>query len=267
MNVRRYGLRAAAVTVVTSALCGVALAQAPAPQPSATEDPNRAILRPLVEIGRVRARSPYCAALARARAGSDTAVAYEYQARQVDADLRAFRFDSALHRDVALRRAEKDVQILWQLANAGRTEVRDLRTAADAPGLDPKQRAEMLAYADALDGAKARQAELAKSVARTVGIFAEVPISTVVTNQNDAAQEGSATAPRMAAQPVKPPSELQPTVPFRTQTMQDTVQSLQLTQDLFDSFRPEIYIKSDLANASKHGTNAMTLGGCAPGGP
>ena len=79
MSVHRLRTLALTGTFAAALLApaGHAVAQtAPAgqPAPTLTVTPrDNAIVKPLVEIGRVRARTPYCAALAKARPGIDAA--------------------------------------------------------------------------------------------------------------------------------------------------------------------------------------------------
>ena len=172
-----------------------------------------------------------------------------------------------MHRELALRRTERDLQTLWQLALAGRADVRALRAAAQSPDLTPQQRDEMLAFANALDGAKERQVVLAKQIARTVGTYAETPITTVVSDSHDAANDTpSFSGGRLVPPPANPNPNPNPTL-FQTDTMVDAVAAGERAQSLFQTFSAEYYIKRDLADASTHATAAMKLGGCSNPGP
>ncbi len=233
-------------------------------RPPGTTESDRAILRPLIEIGRVRAKTPYCAALARARIGSEAAVAYEYETPQLAADLRAFRFDSALHRAAALKQTERDLAALWKLTLVGRADVVALREAAQSPDIGDEQRKEMVAFANALDGAKQRQQLLAKDIARVVAVYAEVPIRTIANNANDDNQGNSALkTPLLKSGPVPTPRPQ-----FITDTMNDAFDDSERKGMLFDAFEAEDFIKQDLKVASDHVTAATKLGGCNdPGSP
>lgn len=229
-----------------------------APAPSTEEQRNAAIVKPLVEIGRVRARTPYCAALARARPGIDAALAYEYQAPVLAADLRHFGLDSEFARYRSTEKTQRDLTILYNLARAGRVEVLALRDAANLEGLDDQRRAELLAFANALDGAKARQVTLAKQIARTFARLAETKVNTIVDSsaydRNSNALDGRRSAATALAG--------QSTAPV-TQTQADALEQHDLTQSIFGAFSSEELIKSDLEIASKHAVNAMQLGGCS----
>jgi hypothetical protein len=270
MDIRRRasGVALAAVLLVTAAPARTVLAQTvSAPPPTAEEQRNAAIVRPLVEIGRVRARTPYCAALASARPGIDAAVAFEYQAPVLANDIKHFRYDSALHQHLAMRKTQADLTLLWHLAVAGREEVRALRTAANADGMDEQKRAEMLALANAVDGAKARQYWLAKSIARTLAVYSEAPVRTVASSAEDDLRasnpfNGSSWSPGnsgslvTSSDPTPPPS-------LYSQLHPDAMQEHELAQSLFSTFASERFIRDDMEVAAKHAKTAMQLGGCS----
>jgi hypothetical protein len=228
-----------------AAPAGSALAQAvPSPAPPSSAEQNAAIIKPLSEIGRVRARTAYCAALGRARPGIDAAIAYEFEVPKMAQTLRHFRLDSELTKAQSLKQTEHDLTALWNLAVAGRDQVRALRAAAHADGVDDQKRAEMLAFADALDGAKARQMMLAKRIARVVGTLAERRVVNIANTPAD--DHGSPSDPRAA-----------------TDDQANLLDNIARTQELFGTFAAEEYIKDDLKVAAEHGNKAMQLGGCA----
>ncbi|HEX3548949.1 MAG TPA: hypothetical protein VHT53_01150 [Candidatus Elarobacter sp.] len=228
-------------------------------RPPGTTEADRAMLRPLVEIGRVRATTPYCGALARARIGTEAAVAYEYQAPQVAADLRSFRFDSGLHHAAALKQTERDLSLLWDLTLIGRADVVALRKAAQAPDVDEQQRKEMIAFADALDGAKQRQQLLAKDIARVVAVYAEQPIRTQINDANDDNHGNDALKTGL----IKSGPVPTPAPQFITDTMNTTYENDQRKGMIFGAFAAEDFIKQDLKVASDHATAAMKLGHCS----
>ncbi|HEX3463307.1 MAG TPA: hypothetical protein VHS78_04525 [Candidatus Elarobacter sp.] len=245
---------------------------APPPEPAkpltlTVTSRDSAIVTPLAEIGRVRARTPYCAALAKARPGIDAAITFEYLAPQLAKDLRAVRFESDLHHELALRRAEADLNALYEMADRGRDEVRALRTAAYADGVDDQKRQEMLAVANAIEGTKERQKLLAKAVARTVGTYREVPVHTVVTTASDdfhgANPFSGSTWQQRDAESAKN-AALSPEAAYVTQSTLDTIESLDRAQTLFASFNGEQYIRGDMEDAAKHAKLAMQFGDCRP---
>ena len=240
---------------------------APTPNPAAATraEANAAIVRPLTEIGRVRARTPFCGALARARPGIDAAIAYEYAMPTIAQDLRGFRLDSYLTKEQSLTKAERDLSALWDLAIAGRADVVALRAAANAEG-DEQKRKEMLAFANALDGAKARQMGLARSIAKLVGTMAEQPVRLAANQQTD--DQGPRAVrgrmlPRTVAGTAATPSPDQLIASSYPQTSagEDVADHDRLVQ-LFGAFALEDFIRDDLGTAAKHGTAAMQLGGC-----
>jgi hypothetical protein len=263
MGAHRLAAGSAGAALVVACLFGWAVsanAQAqPSPAPKQGADRNSSIVQPLTEIGRVRARTPYCAALARARPGIDAAIAYEYALPILGDDLAHFRLDSHLTKYQSLTKSERDLSALWDLAKAGRAEVQALRDAANADGVDPQKRKEMLDFANALDGAKARQMMLAKSIAKVVGTLAEVPVHTLTNGPLDdhgaAAFTRGGQAPRSAAI-----SDV--AVVAQTLTQADALADHLRVQQIFATFADEDFIREDLKNAAQHATNAMQLGRC-----
>lgn len=223
-------------------------------------------MTPLAEIGRVRSRTPYCGALARARSGIDSAITFEYSMPIVANDLRRFRLDSHLTKAQSLKKTERDLTSLWNLAVAGRDDVRALRAAANAE-VDEQKRKEMLGFADALDGAKVRQMWLAKSMARVVAVLAETPVRDIANTPSDDSG-GGALASRISEQrPVDATTQDQPAAPrgmvSGVQTTADDVQDHARLQALFGTLPAEEWIRNDLKDAAQHGSIAMQLGGCA----
>jgi DNA-binding PadR family transcriptional regulator len=250
------GLAALALLAVVVAAPGAAVrAQS---SPASRADENATILRPLTEIGRVRARTPFCAALANARTGIDAAVAYEYAVPIVADELRKFRFDTYLTNYQSKERTEADLRALYNIARAGREQIQALRDAANAPGVEPEQRKQMIAFADALDGAKARQLWLAKQMARTLAVTEELPVRNMMDRAaDDHGSSGLETKLRQA------PITFGPTPPpAATDTTSDAIANTQQQQRVFNTFGDEEPIRQDLKVASEHGTSAMQLGNC-----
>jgi len=262
---RISGLAGAALVVALSAPASIAGGQAlPSPAPASRADDNAAIVKPLVEIGRIRARTPYCGALARARYGIDSAITFEYSTPILANDLRRFRLDSGLTKAQSLKKTERDLTGLWNLAVAGRDDVRALRAAANAEGVDEEKRKEMLAFADALDGAKARQMQLAKAVARAYAVLAEKPVRDIVHDEGGD-NTGDALAWKALARNPSPDDAAAPSR-FSSPRTTEQVAALQEHRDLqqmFSTFGEESFIRDDLKNAAQHGNAAMQLGGCS----
>jgi len=257
---RLVGTALAVALIVPATFANAQSPPTPVPTSKAAAE-NAAIVKPLSEIGRVRSRTPYCGALARARAGIDAAITFEYSTPIVAHDLQKFRLDSHLTRAKSLKKTEHDLTSMWNLAVAGRDEVRALRTAANADGVDEQRRKEMLEFADALDGAKARQMLLAKSMARILSVLAEAPIRDIANASSD--DHGAAALPwKIAAEHPSSPLEAAPPPKVYTTTTADAMADSQQTQELFSTFTAERYIREDLKKAALHGNNAMQLGGC-----
>lgn len=255
------GLALVVACAVASAVAASAQA-APSPVPTSAAEQNAAILAPLVEIGKVRARSPYCAALARARPAIDAAIAYEYAAPGVARDLQHFRLDSNLTKAQSLDKLERDLRALANLTDAGRADIAALRGTAAAEG-DEQKRREMADFANALDGAKNRQLALARSIAKLVGQLAETPARDAANAPGDdhgpSGLRGGRRQPAVVPTPTSgPPDRL---VTYTT-TQADAITDHDRLQQLFSAFGPEDLIREDLKTAAKHGTTAILLGGC-----
>lgn len=221
----------------------------PQPQPLVTATPsaraqaNSAIVKPLIEIGRVRARTPYCAALARTQPAIDSAIAYEFTLQDVAADLRGVRMTSYVKKAQTLRRLELDLGKLWDEAKEGRGAVVALRAEANAPGVDPQRRREMLDFANALHGAKTRQMMLAKQIARVYGIQAEAKVEGI--GDDDPVMHGK--------DPAAGPSSF---------GLDAQIANPELIQGLFGVSIAEEPIRDDLKRAAEHGLKAVELANC-----
>jgi hypothetical protein len=266
MSARR--IAAGAVASILLAALAVSPPAAPAqtspatPAPPSLAEQNAAIVRPLIEIGRVRARSPYCAALVRARPGIDSAVTYEYSVPVISNDLRHFRLDSDLTRTQSLDRLERDLRALTTLAQTGRSDVQALRAVANAEG-DATKRREMLEFADALDGAKERQMSLARSIANIVGQLGEAPARVVANAPSDEHGAMGLSRARQRYVPIPTPTPPPQKNPGAfTAAQADAITDQDRLQQLFSAFAAEEQIRNDLKTAAQHGTNAMQLGNC-----
>ena len=253
----------AALVVALSVPASIVSGQTqPSPAPSSRAADNAAIVTPLSEIGRVRSRTPYCGALARARNGIDSAITFEYSMPVVANDIRRFRLDSYLTKEQSLKKTERDLAGLWNLAVAGRDEVRALRAAANADGVDEQKRKEMTDFADALDGAKARQMWLAKSLARVVAVLAETPVRDITNTASDNSGGGALSGKQVPASSSGADQSGLPGTATSARTAADQ-QDHDRLQGLFATVPAEEWIREDLKNAAQHGSNAMRLGGCA----
>jgi len=180
-------------------------------------------------------------------------------------DLRRFRLDSNLTRAQSLKKTEHDLTGLWNLAVAGRDDVRALRAAANAEGVDEQKRKEMTDFADALDGAKARQMMLAKSMARVVAVLAESPVRDIVNSESDNAGSQALQWKAVIQHPASPSNGV-PDVPAGMASggrIATDEQDHDRLQGLFATLPAEEWIRMDLKNAAQHGSTAMQLGGCA----
>jgi hypothetical protein len=261
------GVAGSALALALSVPASIASGQTqPSPAPATRAQENAAIMTPLAEIGRVRSRTPYCGALARARSGIDSAITFEYSMPIVANDLRRFRLDSYLTKAQSLKKTERDLASLWNLAVAGRDDVRALRAAANAE-VDEQKRKEMLGFADALDGAKVRQMWLAKSMARVVAVLAETPVRDIANTPSDDSGGGALAWKALDQHPVDATTQNQPAAPRGMvsggQTTADDLQDHARLQGLFGTLPAEEWIRKDLKDAAQHGSNAMQLGGCA----
>ena len=266
MNGRRLysGMAGTALAVALTVPASIAVGQTqPSPAPSSRAEENAAIVTPLAEIGRVRSRTPYCGALARARSGIDSAITFEYSMPILANDLRRFRLDSHLTKAQSLKKTERDVAGLWNLAVAGRDDVRALKDAANAAGVDEQKRKEMLDFANALDGAKARQMMLAKKMATVVAVLAETPVRDIANSESD--NGGTALVWKAVIQHPADPSDGVPPVPSEMAQGGPSLDQADHSrlQGLFGTVPAEEMIRKDLKEAAQHGSVAMHLGGCA----
>jgi hypothetical protein len=236
----------------------------PSAAPQSRAEENAAILKPLSEIGRVRARTPYCGALARARGGIDAAISFEYRTPVLASDLRNFNLDSGLNKARSLRKTERDLSALYDLAIEGRNEVIAMRAAANAEA-DPQRRQEMLAFANALDGAKARQIMLTRALAKITGTLGETPVRDITNTPQD--DHGTAAFTRGGLD--RPAATVDPTtvnpiagISSYTNAGTEAIDDQRRMSGLFNAFSAESFIREDLKKAAMHGNRAAQLGGC-----
>jgi hypothetical protein len=160
--------------LASSALLSVLAAMAPdaaSPAPSPAASPLRAVapvIAQLREIGSVHAKSGYCARLeAGAGPAARSSIAFEALLYRTTQDFGAIKIDNGLNRRKSLDLLERETRALAILSTMGRKELDSLESLdGKAP---PGAAQSAVALRNALDGAKARQYELAKSLAVVVG--------------------------------------------------------------------------------------------------
>jgi hypothetical protein len=148
-------LAALGATVAVCAFATAAPSATPAPSPAAK-------LRPLKEIGHVRALGPFCSQVVRhANSAIDTALSNDTRIAFTISDLRTIQLD-----DTVLQKANGTQELLKRYADlhaaatAGEAQVKELRLDADS-ATDPDQKAALKRLADALGGTVFRQKKLA----------------------------------------------------------------------------------------------------------
>jgi hypothetical protein len=188
----RAALVAAGVLVLCSAHSAVLAATSPdpaaapavaspAPPPSHAEE----IIGPLKEIGHVTARTPFCSRFVDDSAlAASAAVSYEFALVKTARDLEHANTDDSLRKSHSAQVLLWDLQKLADLSNAGRAKLADLAAAAAATN-DPELQKQVIDFRDALDGAKARQMELARKISSAVAKFEEDPVYSTIASPLD----------------------------------------------------------------------------------
>ena len=115
-------------------------------------------------IGTVKAKTQFCSALeAGAASAARSSIAYEALLYRTALDFASVNLNDALHKQTSMNVLDQDVRTLGILATTGRNDLEALRhTEGFAPAGGAKA---AVAVRDAMDGAKARQYELAKELA------------------------------------------------------------------------------------------------------
>lgn len=210
------------------------------------------VVEPLREIGRVKAKSAYCTALVQSAAPSArTALQYESRLLLALDHIRHFRLDSGLTKWQSINRLEADLNAMADLALAGRTELEGLRTLAMQS--DQAQHDELIALADALDGAKARQMSLARQLSSISGRLAEAPLHSMTELPVDDYAADYAFARGL--------------FPYPSASALDSgeyQEEHQRLQDAFNTMPADEKIGDDLARAGDHARAALALGNCSP---
>jgi hypothetical protein len=158
---------------------------------------NASIVQPLREIGHVKATSSFCTAFSAGAAPAARAVlAYENRLVLTLSDLAHFDASDPIAKNRGIGLLEDDLRALADASQQGRGELASLRAAAAASGTDSDRA--VVEFADALDGAKGRQLELARHVSELVGTLAERPAYSIVNGPSDD-HSGDPFAGRLAA--------------------------------------------------------------------
>ena len=209
------------------------------------------VIEPLREIGRIKARTPFCRAfLEHASVGVGSAITFEAALLDTVQDFRNAKMSDELGKYLSVRRLEKDLNRLADLSLAGRTELEELKNIPT----DSARHQELVDFVNALNGAKARQMDLARRLSSKYGKFAEQPVYTNVTLPSDGGSSGAANGFTGST-----------TNSFGISNVLDTGEFLaqfELRQDVFDAIPGDELVGRDLARAADHGKIAMTLGGC-----
>jgi hypothetical protein len=256
----------------------------PRPAPAASAAPNdavRRIVEPLREIGRVKARSLFCTDLVRAAVpATRSALTFEARLLVTLDDLHDISFNDELAKARGLKKAQDDLNALADLALAGRAELHGLGPLAAASDTDLHDA--LVSFGDALDGAKARQLEVARRLSSLYGEVAEKP---AYSNANSAADRRSGLAAygwkssmhddatwlaRAAGGPNTPQWAgagslgRQPSLAADADWLDtgETQERYLRGQSLFEANDDDRRIGDDLARAGAAGRTMLALGGC-----
>jgi len=262
VNLKR-ALRCATVLLALTAGASLGLeqraamaAQAPQPAPSATPSyAMREIVEPLREIGRVKARSAFCTTLLKSAAPA-TRSALTFEARMLDTldDLHAVSFSDELAKARTLRKVERDLNELADLALLGRAELDGVRDLA--ANSDTDLHGALLGFVDALDGAKAHQLTLARQLSNVYGQLAEHPAYSTV---NTPADQNAGLAAFGRSAPLHADADWLATDESQEHTARASA--------LFAVNDDDRKIGDDLRHAGAHGRIMLTLGGCGIAAP
>ena len=229
---------------------GAAAGASPSPVPTTF---GASVIEPLREIGRVRARTAFCKAfLAHASLGVSSALDFERSLLATLADFRSAKLGDELNKHKSLKQLEKDLNRLADLSLAGRAELEELKSLET----DPARHEALLEFANALNGAKGRQMELARKLAGSFAIIAEQPVYTNVTLPGDRSESvNNAFAKRGSLSPTS----------MATGNILNTQaddRAFELRNDLFDAMPGDDLVGRDLRRAADDGKLALILGGC-----
>jgi hypothetical protein len=243
------------------ALCAVGSPSRADDPPAPASDAVEKIISPLREIGRVRARSAYCIALVRdGAAAAQSAVNYEVARVTAFADLRDVLFANEFQKMHAVHVLELDLARMVDLARQGRTELNGLRTTASEA--DAEKASAVLAFRDALDGAKAHQLEQTRDLARILGdVEGQLGIRALADKRDPGTDDATAlhrlqnTSPELFLEPFE--SDLSHSGsgggPFGGD----------INKAIFQIELVDPIIKSDMVRAGEESTRALALGNCS----
>jgi hypothetical protein len=208
------------------------------------------VIEPLREIGRIKARTPFCRAfLEHAALGVGSAITFEAALLDTVQDFRNAKSGDELNKYLSVRRLEQDLNRLADLSLAGRAELEQLKSIPT----DSARHDELVAFVDAINGAKGRQMDLARKLSSKYAKFAEQPVYTNVTLPSDT---GNGTGNGFTGSTSNS---------YGITNVLDTgdfLAAFELRQDVFDALPGDELVGSDLARAADHGKTAMALGGC-----
>jgi hypothetical protein len=142
---------------------------AAAPTPAPPQSVASPAAKPLQEIGRVRARSPFCTqAIGHADAAISTALENDARIALTISNLKTVDLDSSMvKKSNGTAEMLKQYTALRASATYGEGQIKLLRTDA-AAATDPDEKAELKEFADALGGALERQKKMAEELSRTI---------------------------------------------------------------------------------------------------
>jgi hypothetical protein len=228
------------------------LADAPKAKPTTF---GEGIIEPLREIGHVQARTPFCKALfSHSSLAISSAIDFEKALLTTVDHFRAANLGDELNRHKSVKQLTKDLNRLADLSLAGRAELDELKTFET----DTDRQQAAVDFANALNGAKGRQMDIARKLSRTLGIIAEQPIYTNVTLPSDLS-DANAAASAFRGRGTASPTTM---ATGNILDLQVDARALELRNDLFDAVPGDEMVGRDLRRAGENGRLAMTLGGC-----
>jgi hypothetical protein len=240
-------------------VAGLILAGRPAPAQSPGEAPLPApqattfaagVIEPLREIGRVKAHTPFCKTfLAQSSLGVSSALEFERQLLMALGKLQNVDLGDELHKHKSLEAARKNINLLADLALAGRAELQELK---DLPVDDERHQA-MVEFVDALDGAKGRQMTIARQLSRAYGTIAELPVYTTVTLPTD---------DKTTAFNKRNSGSVASKITGSLMENQSYAQAIEINKSTFDAIPGDAEVGRDLLHAGEHGRQVLALGGC-----
>ena len=238
----------------TTAAAAPAVAS-PAPPPSRAAQ----IIGPLKEIGHVTARTPFCAAFMNdSSEAASAAVAYEFALLRTSSDVQRANTDDSLRKSRSTHALTQDLQLLANLANEGRSKLRALKAVA-AQTNDPELQKQVDDFRNALDGAKARQMELARKMSSAIAKFEEDPVYSVISTPLDS-QIANSDGRLLLNGAQSYYTEMTNPDAYWDQAMAD--QHEEVVHALFQGGPDDYQIGDDLERAGEKATLVVQLGKC-----